>query len=66
MTDSNKSPMPTLWTVEECAEFLRLSPEAVRCRLKRGQFPVGTYTHVGRSVRFIPERVRAWVLKGAA
>jgi predicted DNA-binding transcriptional regulator AlpA len=56
----------TLWTIDECASWLKMSPDAVRCRLKRGQFPPHTYTHLGRSVRFIAERLKAWVLGHAA
>ena len=55
-----------LWTVEECAAWLKMSPDAVRCRLKRGQFPRETYVHLGRSVRFVAQRLREWVLEHAA
>ena len=51
-----------LWTIKEAAEWLRISVEALRCRLKRGQFPKDTYTHLGRAVRFIAPRLREWVL----
>jgi len=56
----------TLWTIDECAAWLKLSPDAVRCRLKRAQFPPHTYVHLGRSVRFVAERLKAWVLEHAA
>jgi predicted DNA-binding transcriptional regulator AlpA len=55
-----------LWTIEECGEWLRVSPEALRCRLKRGQFPPGTYVHLGRAVRFVSARVKDWILRKAA
>jgi len=55
-----------LWTIKEAAEWLRISAEGLRCRLKRGQLPKETYTHLGRSVRFIAPRLRDWVLSQAA
>jgi predicted DNA-binding transcriptional regulator AlpA len=64
-------PMPTkrdveLWTIDECATWLKMSPDAVRCRLKRGQFPPPTYVHLGRSVRFVADRMKKWVIERAA
>ena len=55
-----------LWTVEECAAWLRITPEALRCRLKRDQIPRDVYVHLGRSVRFVAERVRIWLLRQVA
>lgn len=55
-----------LWTIDECAAWLKLSPDAVRCRLKRGQFPPETFVHLGRSVRFVVQRLKKWVLEHAA
>lgn len=66
MLQDGKQNEVELWTIEECAQWLRISPEALRCRMKRGQFPPGTYVHFGRTVRFIAERVKSWILKAAA
>lgn len=51
-----------LWTVNECAEYLRLTPNGLRCRFKRGQFPKGTYIYLGRELRFVVQRVKRWIL----
>jgi hypothetical protein len=51
-----------LWTVEECAEYLRVTPNGLRCRFKRGQFPKETYIYLGREIRFVVHRVKRWVL----
>ena len=56
----------TLWTIDEAAAWLKMSPDAVRCRLKRGWFPPNVVVHLGRSVRFIVERLKEWVLNHAA
>lgn len=66
MKDNAKTDLLELWTIEECANWLRVSPEGVRCRIKRGQFPKETYVHVGRKVRFIAQRVREWLFKQVA
>jgi len=55
-----------LWTIEECAGWLKFSPEAVRCKLKRGWFPGDTYVYVGRRVRFLVDKLKEWVLSNAA
>jgi predicted DNA-binding transcriptional regulator AlpA len=65
--DSSKSEAPLeLWTIKECAAWLKMSSDAVRCRLKRAQFPPETYVHLGRSVRFVANRLRKWVIEHAA
>ncbi len=66
MKDTGTTEVPELWTIQECAAWLKLSPEAVRCRLKRGQFPAETDLHLGRAIRFVAHKVKAWVLRNAA
>jgi predicted DNA-binding transcriptional regulator AlpA len=63
MNEDRKGLDTELWTIQECAQWTRLSSEAVRCRLKRGLFPKGTTIHIGRSIRFVSERVKAWLLQ---
>jgi len=63
--DKTPAQEPELWTIKEFAVWLRMSTEAVRCRLKRGQFPPGTYVHIGRSIRFIRPNVRCWLARKA-
>ena len=52
-----------LWSFPTCARYLRLSENALRCRMKRGQFPRETYVYIGRSIRFVAERVKQWIFK---
>lgn len=66
MADETRPGDGDLWTIEECAGWLRITPEALRCRLKRGQLPAGTYVHFGRAIRFISARVKDWILRKAA
>lgn len=62
MMESVKAIDAELWTVDECAEYLRLTPNGLRCRFKRGQFPKGTYIYLGREIRFVAERIKRWIL----
>ena len=55
-----------LWGIPTSAHYLRLSENALRCRIKRGQFPKGTLVYVGRSVRFVATRLNDWVFKQSA
>jgi hypothetical protein len=55
-----------LWTIDECAAWMKFSPEAIRCKLKRGAFPKDTYVYVGRCIRFVVARLKEWVLNNAA
>ncbi len=66
MGEDRKQTDVELWTIDECAQWFRVSPDALRCRMKRGQFPRATYVHFGRAVRFIAARVKEWLLKQAA
>jgi excisionase family DNA binding protein len=55
-----------LWTMEELAEFLRLSLNAVRKMIWRGQLPATSIVKIGRRVRLRAAVIRAWVERGAA
>ena len=55
-----------LWTIQEAAEWLRITPQSVRTRLSRAQFPKETYTRVGKLIRFIVPRLKEWILTQAA
>jgi hypothetical protein len=66
VADNDRVTSETLWTIDEAAAWLKMSPDAVRCRLKRGWFPPKTVAHLGRSVRFLAERLKAWVINHAA
>lgn len=46
-----------LWTVEQVADYLNLTENAVRKRVERETIP---YRKVGRSLRFDPEEVEEW------
>ena len=47
-----------LWTVEEVARYLRLSPGTVRAMARRGELPA---RKIGRVWRFAPKVVKAFV-----
>lgn len=52
-----------LWTIKEFAEWLRLTPMAVRGMLRRREFPEGAILKVGRRVRIRVALVQDWILK---
>ena len=51
------NPRPLL-TVEQAAEWLGMSPAAIRSMVQRRQVP---YFKVGRRVRFDPDHVQRWL-----
>ena len=51
-------PAEQLWTVRECAAFLRLGRNAIYEMAERGELPS---FRIGSRVRFVPAEVRAWV-----
>ena len=55
-----------LWTVEEFAEWMRVTPMAVRCMLRRRELPEGAVIKIRRRVRIDSGLVKEWVLKGHA
>lgn len=50
---------PRLWTTRETAEFLGITERALVRRRQRGTGP--DYVRVGRSIRYAPRDVGAWV-----
>lgn len=55
----NKGNQPEgLWTVEKVAEFLEMHPQTVYAKSRLGEIPS---LKIGRSLRFRPEDIRAWV-----
>ena len=53
----------TLWTVEDFAAWLRITPMAARAMLRRRELPPESLVKIGRRVRLRAEIVKAWVLK---
>lgn len=53
-------------TVEAAAAHLSLTPKALRNRMVRGTVPAWTYTHMGRSIRFIRASLDEWLTDKAA
>ena len=49
-----------LWTTNDLARYLQLTPESIRMRRKRGQLPEDALVQKGRLIRWIPSRIRAW------
>lgn len=54
-----------LWGIPTAAHYLRLSENALRCRIKRGGIPRDCIVRIGRSVRFLAKRMRDWISNGA-
>ena len=53
----------TLWTIEDFAVWLRITPMAARAMLRRRELPREAILKIGRRVRLRAEIVKAWVLK---
>ncbi len=53
----------TLWTVEDFAAWLRITPMAARAMLRRRELPPESVVKIGRRVRLRAEVVKAWILK---
>jgi excisionase family DNA binding protein len=48
-------------TLDEAACYLRLTPEALRTRMKRGKVPTWCYSRLGGSLRFIRAALDEWM-----
>jgi len=57
------SPFDPLWTIEQLAAYLKMSPRAVFCLRSQGRLPEPI--RVGRSIRFKAEEIQAWTRAGA-
>lgn len=57
-TVGNNLSTEPLWTVEEVASYLRLSPTTVRAMARRGDLPG---RKVGRVWRFVPQVVKNFI-----
>ena len=53
----------TLWTIEDFAAWLRITPMAARAMLRRRELPREAILKIGRRVRLRAEIVKSWVLK---
>ena len=49
-----------LWTVRECADFLRVKPDWVYRAVKHYDLP---FIKIGRLYRFDPEEIKAWLME---
>jgi excisionase family DNA binding protein len=56
-------PAPTLWTVEEFAQWMRITAMAARCMLRRRELPQEAILKVGRRVRLRADLLQEWILK---
>lgn len=50
-------------TVEEFASWLRITPMAARCMIRRRELPAGAVLKIGRRVRLHAGILQAWVLQ---
>lgn len=53
-----------LWTVEEFATWMRITPMAARCMLRRRELPEAAVIKIGRRVRLRVDILQEWVVKG--
>ena len=53
----------TLWTVDDFAAWLRITPMAARAMIRRRELPPNSIVKIGRRVRLRAEMIKAWVLK---
>src|SRR5689334_8107852 len=52
----------SLWDVEKLAQFIAVTPGALRCMLRRGEVPRNCICRVGvRRIRFLPAAVLEWL-----
>jgi excisionase family DNA binding protein len=51
----------TLWDVKQCAQYLGKSPRWLWREIARGNVP---HVRVGKSLRFYPEEIDAWLRSG--
>lgn len=62
----NETQSEGLWTVEDLAEFLQMSPRWVRGKLTLRPEEAGSIPTIrfGRTPRFDPEQIRGWLQAG--
>ena len=66
MAEERKQNDIELWTIEEFAEYLRVTIGAARAMIRRGQAPAGAVLRIGKRIRVRSAIVRGWVAKCAA
>jgi len=54
-----------LWTVEEFANYLRVTVGAARAMIRRGQVPAEAVLRIGKRIRVRSAVIRGWVTKCA-
>ena len=52
-----------LWTVQDFAQYLRITTGAARAMLRRDQVPQHAIRRIGRRIRLVGAAVRDWVEK---
>lgn len=55
---------PELLTAKEVAKLLRISPWQVYWHVHTGILPAGCWIRLGRSIRFHPEKLEAFLERG--
>ncbi len=61
-----KPPEVILWTVEECAEWMSMTPLAIRGMLRRREIPSHAVIKIGRRIRLRADVIKEWILSGKA
>lgn len=64
MVPEVKSTSVVLWTVQECAKWMSMTPLAIRGLLRRREIPAPAVIKIGRRVRIRADMVQEWVLSG--
>ncbi|MEK7469262.1 MAG: hypothetical protein AAB074_17955 [Planctomycetota bacterium] len=53
---------PLLWRVDEAADFMRISPDALRSMMRRREIPLECILKMGkRRVRLVTAKLLAWI-----
>ena len=60
--DTNTSPF---WTVDEFAQYMKITPGAARAMIRRGQVPRHVIRRIGRRIRLVVSLTREWFEKQA-
>jgi len=55
-----------LWTVQDFAQYLRITVGAARQMIRRDQVPPHAIRRIGRRIRLVAAAIREWIEKSAS